>query len=235
MTDNRRASITAVLFFILTLHGSLLAGSIRFLPWDDEVAARKIGLQDGAKVNILQNLHPHKRSKSIQVGSGEAPLLLVALDRTSPDGKPVTVEIKASAGFQSPLVLILPDAKHPTGFRTFVIEDNASNFQWGTVRFINATGKALLVRLEKTIKTLPVTWTPVDLAPGGATRNVGVQVVTSEDRDSILYSAIWEHDPEVRELAIIIPGADVRTGAIDFKIIPEDRRTIAPEAAAKAP
>ena len=55
---------------------------------------------------------------------------------------------------------------------------------------------------------------------------MGVQLVASDDHDSILYSAIWEHDPEVRKLAIIIPGADVRTGAIEFKIIPEDRRIL---------
>ncbi len=224
-----RLSVMLVLG-MLALPAPLLAAPFRFLAWDDAVAARKIGLQNGTTVTELQELHPNKRSGTAEAAGGELPLQLVALDRVAPDGKPATVEIKMPAGVQTPLVLILPDSKQATGFRPFVIEDDATKFAWGTVRFVNATGKELLVRLENAIKPLPAAWNPVDVVPGGEARNTGVQLVAREDTKSILYSAIWEHDPQIRKLVFIVPGADVRTGAVDFKIIPEDRRALAPAA-----
>ncbi len=222
-----RAPFKVVVLALLAFHSSLSAIPVRFLAWDDAVAARKIGFQNGKGISELQYLHPQKRTDPMDGTAGEIPLQLVALDRTSPDGKPVTVEIKVASGIQSPLVLILPDPKHPSGLRVFVIEDNSANFAWGTSRFINATGKELLVRQEKTVKPLPAAWTPVDIDPGGKARNTGVQLVARDDLKAILYSAVWEHDPNVRKLVFILPGTDVRTGTVEFKIIPEDRRTFA--------
>jgi hypothetical protein len=217
---------------LLSLQGTLFALPVRFLAWDDAVATRKIAVQNGTTVTPVADLHPNKRTDALDGGAAGSPLQLVALDRDSKDGKPVAVDIKLAAGIQKPLVLILPDPKHPTGLRPFVIDDDASNFGWGTIRFINATGKELLVRHDKTIKPLPAAWTPVDIAPGGEARNTGVQVVTRQDTKSILYSAVWEHDPEIRKLVFVVPGREVRTGVVEFKIIPEDRRTLAPVAPA---
>ena len=228
MPLRHRRPFAAILLGMLALHGALLAVPIRFLAWDDSVAARKIGFQNIKGVSELQDLHPSKRSATLEGTAGESPLQLIALDRPGPEGKPATLEIKAPAGIQSPLVLILPDAKHLTGLRLFVIEDNSSNFGWGTVRFINATGKALLIRQDKTIKALPDTWTPVDVDPGGKARNMGMQLVARDDLKAILYSAVWEHDPDVRKLVFVVPGTDVRTGAVEFKIIPENRHAPAP-------
>ena len=215
-----------LLLGILGGYESLVAGTIRFLPWDHAVAARMIAFQHGEEV-IKLTLHPDQRSDSIKSIANEELLQLVALDRTSPDGKPASVEIKVPAGIQSPLVLILPDPKHLTGLRSFVIEDASANFAWGTMRFVNSTGKGLLVRHEKTIKELPETWTPVDIAPGGDARNAGVQVAAHDGSKTILYSAVWKHDPNIRKLIFVVPGADVRTGVVAFKIVPEDRRVLA--------
>ncbi len=227
-----RHSSAAVLACLFSLQSSLLAIPLRFLPWDDGIAARKIALQDAKGANGIPDLHPYKRSVPMDGTAGEVPLQLVALDKTGPDGKPVSVEIKLTAGLLMPLVLILPDPKHPTGLRTFVIEDNTNNFNFGTMRFINATGKALLIRYEQSVKALTEAWTPVDIAPGGIVRNMGVQLAARDNLKEILYSSVWEHDPEVRKLIFIIPGTDVRTGAVEFKVISEDRRLIAAEAAA---
>ncbi len=211
---------------VLACHGSVVAATIRFLPWDHKVAARQIAFQHGEEVEKL-TLHPDQRSGPINSTVGEKLLQLVALDRTSQDGKPTSFAIKIPAGIQAPLVLILPDAKHPTGLRSFVLEDESANFAWGTMRFVNATGKTLLMRHDKTIKELPDTWTPVDIAPGGDARNAGVQVAAHDDTKTILYSAVWKHDPNIRKLIFVVPGADVRTGVVAFKIVPEDRRGLA--------
>lgn len=203
---------------------------MRFLPWDHVIAARKIAFQHGGE-SVELTLHPDQRSGPIKSTAGEKLLQLAALDRTGPDGKPASVAIRLPAGIQAPLVMILPDAKHPSGLRSFVIEDASANFAWGTMRFVNATGKALLVRHDKTIKELPDTWTPVDIAPGGEARNAGVQVAARDDTKTILYSAVWKHDPNIRKLIFVVPGADVRTGVVAFKIVPEDRRALAATAA----
>ena len=231
-----RSVRSAILFFTILLAGQAIhAASIRFLAWDDAIAARKIGFSNGTDVTELQGLHPHKRTKTMVWTAGETPPALVALDRESPDGKPVIAPIKLAAGMTSPLVLILPDAAAASGLRCFAIEDSSRNFSWGTMRFINATGRDLLVKEEKLIKALPKTWKAVDLTPAGGKRNIGVQMASPEDLNSILYSAVWEHDPDIRKLIIVVPGADAGTGAVDLKIIPEDRRAIAANAPGAAP
>lgn len=225
---------TALLAGVFAAFTPLQAAPIRFLAWDDTIAARKIGFSNGAEVAELQSLHPHKRSKSINWTSSEIPPTLVALDRTRLDGKPVTSPIKLTADLKSPLVLILPDPAQPSGVRCFVIEDSSDNFGWGTFRFINATGKELLVRNEKVTKSLPDTWKAVDLNPGGAMRNMGVQLAARDNLTAILYSSVWEYEPDVRKLIIIVPGTDAQSGALNLKIIPEDRRALAPVVPASA-
>ena len=229
-TSLNRVSLILVLG-ILACQGSLFAASIRFLPWDHAIAARKIAFQHGGE-SVELTLHPDQRSGPIKTTLGEGLLQLAALDRTSPDGKPASLAFKMPAGIQAPLVLILPDAKHPTGLRAFVIEDASANFPWGTMRFVNVTGKALLVRHDKTIKELPDTWTPVDITPGGDARNAGVLLAGRDDPKTILYSAVWKYDPNIRKLIFVVPGSDVRTGVVAFEIVPEDRRVLAATAAA---
>lgn len=220
-------SFSLALLAIALLAPRLHAVPMRFLPWDDAVAARKMALQSGKGVTPLPEIHPHKRSKPLDGAAGEVPPRLVALDRKDAEGKPLSVEIKFSPSLESPLVLILEDPKSPTGLRTFVVEDSTSKFPWGTVRFVNATAKPLLAKQEKTITPLPPGWAPTDVALGGALRNIGVQVVARDNLQDILYSSVWEYDPDIRKLAFIVPGTDERTGAIEFKIIPEDRRVAA--------
>ena len=234
----RQIPLAAIILGVLAAVTSAHAVPIRFLPWDDAIAARKIAFSDGTDVTELKDLHPHKRSKTLKWTAGEVPPVLVALDRTSPDGKPVTAPIKFTAGMTSPLVLILPDAAAPSGLRCFVIEDSSGRFGWGTLRFINATGRDLLIREDKAIKPLPKTWTAVDISPGGQKRNIGIQMASPADLKAILYSSVWEHDPDVRKLIIVVPGTDAGSGAVDLKIIPEDRRSVAaavPETASQAP
>lgn len=202
---------------------------MRFLPWDDEIAARQIGITTGKEVVELQDLHPGKRSDPLQVKSGDVAPQLVAIDRKTPEGKPVMVPLKIKPGIKAPLVLIIPDPKHPTGLRPFVIEDDTANFPWGSVRVLNATGVELLILHEKITKALPNSWNPVNIDQKGKARNVGVQIAARANPKKILYSGVWEHDPQVRKLAFLLPGTDGRTGEIATKIIPQDKRFVNPE------
>lgn len=229
----RLCHLAIIPLLMLAVQAPLFAVPIRFLPWDEEVAAREISVKNGKHPTKLKDLHPHQRSNPFDLAVGEVPLQLIALDRKKAGGKPVALEIKVAPEFLSPLVLILADAKHPTGLRTFVIEDDATRFAWGTARMVNASGNALLIRVEKTITPLPVSWEPVEIAPGGSARNIGVQLVARDKLKDILYSAVWEHDPDVRNLAFIVPADEVGTGALDIKIIPENRRGLATKAEAR--
>lgn len=215
------------LMFALPLTTPLDAGPIRFLPWDSAVAARKIGFASAKGVVELTELHPDKRSSPYDATTEGKPLRLVALDRTSADGKPVEVDIKFTGTPAHPLVLILPDPKHPTGLRPFAVDDDPAGFGWGSLRFINATGKALMVRHGKAIRNLPDSWSPVDVVPAGTDRKAGVLVAPKDDPENILYSAVWNREPDVRKLVFLVPGTDVRTGAVELRVIPEDRRAIA--------
>lgn len=232
MSIPRQIPLVVVLFGIVTALTSLHAMPIKFLAWDEDIAARKIGFSNGVEVAEVQDLHPHQRSKTVNWTSGGVPPVLVALDRNSADGKPVTAPIKLTPELKSPLVVLLPDPAHPSGLRGFVIEDSAGNFAWGTFRFINATGKELLVRNDKVTKSLPETWKAVDLDPGGEARNMLIQMASRKNLNEILYSAVWEYDPNFRKLIIIVPGTDAQSGAVVLKIIPEDRRAVAPPAPA---
>lgn len=230
MSAARISPFAAILCGLFASLSTLQAIPIKFLPWDDTIAARKITFSDGKEIFELQDLHPDKRSKAYKWAGGDVPPVLGALDRTSEDGTPVTAPIKLPSGIKSPLVLILPDPKKPSGLRTYVIEDASDSFSWGTLRFINATGKELLVRQDKAIKKLSKTWKFTEFSPGGDSRNIGIQLASPDDLQAILYSAVWEYDPNVRRLIIVVPGTDAKDGALDLKVIPEDRRAIPPPA-----
>lgn len=195
------------------------------------MAARKLAVKSGEEVIEVKDLHPLKRTKPVNVGV-EKPPQLVALDRLDAQGKPAAVEIKVPTDMQSPLVLVIPDASHPTGIRPFVIEDNTARFKWGSIRVLNATGKAVMMKVDKAVAELPPVWTPVDIDPGGALRNVSVLAALKGKPEEVLYSAVWEHNPNVRELVIILPGLNARTGALEYKVIPENRTVVEAEAAA---
>ncbi|QJE95148.1 hypothetical protein [Luteolibacter luteus] len=197
------------------------------------MATRKLGLKYGEKVEELKGLHPLKRTKAVNV-TGETPPQIVALDKKDPQGKPLSVDIKLPADLKSPLVLIIPDPKHPTGVRPYVIEDNTANFKWGSIRVLNATGKVALIKVDTKVAELPSVWSPIDIDPGGTTRNVSVQAAMKDKPANVLYSAVWEHNVDVRELVIVVPSTTGGPGEIDFKVIPENRKIIEAEAAAEA-
>ncbi|MEY3898763.1 MAG: hypothetical protein RLZZ214_4285 [Verrucomicrobiota bacterium] len=142
------------------------AAPIRFLPLNQEVAGRKIALQDGKRLTELEDLNPKKRSKAYTCSLGKTPPALVALDRERPNGKPASVDITLAADMKSPLVVILADPDSPSGMRVFVMEDGDAGFPWGSLRFVNTADKPLMIRCEKETKAVPESFGTTDIAPG---------------------------------------------------------------------
>jgi hypothetical protein len=231
MTLPRRVSFASLLLAFAALVVSASAAPLKFLPWDAAIAARPFSLKSGDQILELKNLHHLKRSEPVNAAVAPAPLLL-AMDKKNAEGKPEAIAIQVPDGVQNPLVLIIPDPKHPSGVRPFVIEDNTERFKWGTIRLLNATGKQVMVKADTVVKELPPAWVPVDVDPGGALRNIPMQSAYKADPTKVLYSAVWEHDPDVRELVIILPIQSGGVEVLDFKVIPESRKVIEAEAAA---
>lgn len=206
-------------------NGSLLeAASVRFLPLNQELADRKLGVQDSKGVTELKDLNSRKRSKEYSCETGEKPLLLVALDRQRPGGKPSGVEIAMPPEIKSPLVLIFADEDEPSGLHAVAVEDSGDGFPWGSLRFVNTTDGPLMIRTEKGVIEIPASYATVDINPEGEARNMGVQLYSDENPDAVLYSAVWEHDPNLRKLIFIVPAANPAVKELTLEIIPQDKR-----------
>jgi hypothetical protein len=212
--------VMAVLVFGQASH----AGEVRFLPLTEEISERKLGLEDDKSVVPLADLNARKRSKAYICKSVKKPLTLVALDRERPNGKPAGVEIVLAPEMKSPLVLILADLEAPSGIRAIVIDDGSEGFPWGTLRFVNTAEKPYMIHYEKETKAIPGELKPFDVIPGGEARNIGIQLYSEDKPDTILYSAVWEHDPNLRKLVFIVPQADPAQQDLKLEIIPQDKR-----------
>lgn len=234
MNPTLRFALQLASLVLLLVSGHAAGAVLRLLPWDDAVAARQLGLANGKGITTLTDLHPNKRSAAHRIAGDGSPMRLVMLDRKDAEGRPLTLDIRPGPGVKQPLVLILPDATAACGLRLFIVDDDPAGFPWGGIRFLNATGKELLIRHEKTIKKLTAGWAPVDIVPGGNARRAGVLVAAADAPESVLYSAVWEHDPDSRKLVFIVPGNDARTGALELRILPEHRSSMTREPAADA-
>jgi hypothetical protein len=219
------SKIAAFCITTLLSLGSLAAQTVRFVPLNDEIAATKIGIQDAKGITKLKDLNPQKRSIAYKCKPGKIPLKLVAMDRPDATGKPATVEITLPESIKVPLILILSDPGHASGLRTIAIEDSNVGFTWGSLRFINVTPGALMVRCGAEVKQLPEGNTPTDFLPGGDARNMGVQLFKEEEPDKILYSGVWEHDPKIRKLIVITSGPDPTVKELGLLVIPETNST----------
>jgi len=220
-------SIASCLLAILIASSSdLLAVDVRFLAWDEAIAARQVAVADGEKATEIKDLHPLQRTEAIRTTAAEGIVTVRALDKKSPEGKPLDVAVKISPSMAKPLILLLPDAKAPGGLRGFAIEDDSSSFPWGSFRILNATGKVLNMALGSERKQLPAGWQPVDMKPAGD-KPVPVWVSTAESPKNPLYTSVWKPDADLRRLVIVVPGTDPRLGPLALKVIPEDRRTLA--------
>ena len=215
---------------LIALVPAARALEVSFLAWDEQVATRQIAVGDSEVA--VKELHPLKRSDAVTatlLPSGE--LGLRALDRKDSSDKPLGFTVKVGSGITKPLVLLLPDAKAPSGLRSLAIEDDSSSFTWGSFRFLNATGKPLNLALGNIRKQLPVGWQPVDLQPEDE-KALPITISSTEGAKTPLYTAIWKAERDVRRLVFVLPGSEPRLGPLAIKVIPEDRRILA---AAEAP
>ncbi len=201
--------------------------AVRVLAWDEQIAERKLSLLNGDALVAILNMHPQKRTDLIRL-KGEGGLIVRATDKgNGPDGKPLELRCTVAAEIKRPLLLLLPDEKHPTGLRGIVIDDGTDGFGWGSYRFFNTTAKEMVVQFEQKAIRVPGGWKPVTFPLAGEPRGLGVRVALAETIEQPLYSAVWEFDPNVRTVVFMVPGSDPRLSPVAFKAIPEDKMAVA--------
>lgn len=222
---------TVILIITFLSAFTLQAASLHVLAWDQRIAKRELAIAysaNGAKSAPIVGMHHFARSEPIKISENTEGLHILVLDRESEDGKPLTVALKIPAGVSQPLLLLLPDKKSPTGIKPLVLDDGAAKFRWGTTRLINVTGEELVFRYEKKNILVPNGWDPVTVAPGGGTRNIGVSIYLRKNlKQPPLYSSIWKHRSDLRQLVFIIPSKDEGRGFVEFKFITENRAVVA--------
>lgn len=195
---------------------------VRFLAWDDQVSARQLGVVSGKDAVVIPELNSLRRSTLLNVNPGEAGLFVRAMDRTSPDGKPVDFKIDKGTSFSKVLVILMPDAKAPSGLRGFAVDDSTNNFDWGDFRLVNATGKPLGLIAGKEKKVLPADWAPVELK-GQPSGSLPIEIYLQTAPQRPAYSASWRQDPAIRRLVFLVPSTEVRLGPIGVKVIVENK------------
>ncbi|MBB5353185.1 hypothetical protein HNR46_003439 [Haloferula luteola] len=215
------------LLLLLLVCGVSQAINVRFLAWDETVAAREIVAASGATGGKeITALHPLKRTDAVSMTAVDGKLILRTPDKTGPDDKPAEMAVPLPETVTRPLVVLLPDAKSPTGLRGFALNDSTQGFAWGTYRMINATPKELNLAFGKKRLRLPTGWKAVDVETSGE-GSESVWMSTADNPNKALYTNVWSTSPEIRRLVFIVPGTDPRLGPLALKIIPEDRRNLA--------
>ncbi|GAA5482160.1 hypothetical protein [Haloferula sargassicola] len=214
-----------LVFAILLTCGICHALDVRFLAWDDDVAARQIVALSGSSGTEISGLHPLKRTEAVSMTPAEGELAFNTPDKLTDEGKAAEMKVALGDGIKRPLVILLPDPKAPTGLRGFALNDNTDAFAWGSYRIINATPKVLNLAMGKHRLRLPTGWKAVDVK-GDDEESYPIWMATADNPQETLYTNVWPSGSDIRRLVFIVPGTDPRLGPLALKIIPEDRRAL---------
>lgn len=232
LTIRCRSVLFAVLFSIYLPTGTGLAqGGLRFLAWDDEVADRELGLVMRSGLRQIEGLHPLQRSQPLPFRSDQTQIQVAIFDRADDEGEPLKLNVRLPVNAKNPLVVLLPDENAPTGLRGHSFDEPVEAFPWGAFRIINLTGRDLVLASPGRAVELPAGWSPVEFVlSGGASQPVSFAL--AEEPDTPVYSSIWRREEDMRRLVILLPGHDIRLGALALKVVPEFRSQFMAESAA---
>lgn len=201
-----RTIILGLLLHVMAVRCDAL--TLRFLAWDHEIAGMSILVRNGEKETQIKELHPDKRSNAIDGGSPGSAVSLVFSGADGATSSSPGVALAIPEGISDALVILLPDPSSRGKVRPFVVNDSMDSFRPGTTRFLVASSLGYEVRCESKAVRLPGGWVPTDVTLEGTVRNVGVQIQTSQVPKTLVYSAVWEYNPSVRKLAIVVPSED---------------------------
>ncbi|MGJ8642494.1 MAG: hypothetical protein ACSHX9_03725 [Luteolibacter sp.] len=229
---HRKYQVRFIIFALGLCTALASAVPVRFLAWDGDVSSRKIAVAWGNETVEIDYMHPSQRTDKIDVAAGAESLRIVAMDKKDEEGEFLSIPLKLEDGMKNPLILLMPDEEAPTGLRLIALEDDVNTFRWGTIHLVNASEQELDFIHEKEEIKLAVSWSPVVVAPGGESRKIGVSVFQPEKRDRPIYSGVWQHREDLRQLVFIVSSKDQLRGPVGFKFITENRLAVEAKEAA---
>lgn len=226
---NRKIQVRFIILVLGLCSGLASAVPVRFLAWDEDVASSKIAVAWNKESVRIANMHPAQRTKKIDVPADAENLRIVVRDEKNDEGKFPFIPLKLEEGMKNPLILLMPDKEDPSGLRLIALEDDVDTFRWGTIHLINASEQELSFHHEKEEVKIEVSWSPVVVAPGGESRKIGVSVFLPDKTDRPIYSGVWQHREDLRQLVFMMPSKDQLRGPVDFKFITENRLAVEAE------
>lgn len=197
---------------------SAVAGEVRFLAWDQDLAQRELVLVQGNEQSPIAGMHHLRRSQLVVFAPDpDAPLAL------GEEGREDLLPLEIPPGLRSPLVLLAPgEDDAPLGLQAHVIEDDTKGFGWGTFRIFNLTQRDLLLATSDQRVDLPAGWKPADFRlPNGDNEGVIIALEEKDNGHTVLYSSVWMAAPDTRRLVFIAPSADQRLGVLKLHVVPE--------------
>ncbi|MGJ8658053.1 MAG: hypothetical protein ACSHX6_16520 [Akkermansiaceae bacterium] len=223
------STIVSLVITLLTAV-TLQAAQLHVLAWNQSISKRDLAIATGTKESKSEpvlGMHHLARSQPIKISLKAENLHIQVNDRSSAEGTPLTIPLNIPENITRPLILIIPDKESPAGIKPIIIDDSAANFKWGTFRFINVTSEALVFRYDKKNILVATGWKPVDVLPGGKGRNIAASFYLRKNLKSPpLYSSIWKHQDNLRQLVLIVPSKDKSRSLLDFKFITENRAVV---------
>jgi hypothetical protein len=171
--------------------------------------------KDSKKIEIVATALMRSESYKYDLG----PNVIFYGERFDEEGKPIAEAIAKLPADATRVLLFFNKLKKPDEFglnyEVIVLEDDYSNFPFGSFRFINASDKNLAIRISEEQLSLPSGETKiVKVRP--STKDLGIDIATYiSEKDKWLrgYSSLWGHRENLRTLVFIAndPNGGIRT------------------------
>ena len=208
---------TLISSFLLLSSSNLRAQTYEFQAISTgEPILRTLWYTEGAKKNKIVAT-ALMRSESYKYDLG--PKIIFYGDRVDEEGKSIAEAIAKLPADATRVLLFFNKLKKPDQFglnyEVIVLEDDHSNFPFGSFRFINASGKKIAIQISEEQLTLAVGESKT-VKVKASTKDLGVDIgsyVEEEDKWQKGYSSMWGHRENLRTLVFIAnrPNGGIRT------------------------
>ena len=208
---------TLISSFLLLSSSNLRAQTYEFQAISTgEPILRTLWYTEGAKKNKIVAT-ALMRSESYKYDLG--PKIIFYGDRVDEGGKSIAEAIAKLPADATRVLLFFNELKKPDQFglnyEVIVLEDDHSNFPFGSFRFINASGKKIAIHISEEQLTLAVGESKT-VKVKASTKDLGVDIgsyVEEEDKWQKGYSSMWGHRENLRTLVFIAnrPNGGIRT------------------------
>ena len=177
----------------------------RLVAFDSDVSGASI---DSNNKPVPIEAHPDQRSP-IYSYSGDSAMVIYRPGPAGKDGKPTKVTIATidlSKAPSVPLILLISDPSSPGNYTGFVMDDNYSEFPYGSVKFFNFTQEDDVVGMDGQTQTVKPgqSYVSKNKPKQGSFYEAKVVRVGVQDGATVIQDN-WEYRSDYRRLVFIVP------------------------------